>query len=172
MRRTLPLLVLTALMLAPGLRPAAASDVAWRSWDDGMREARATGKPVLVDVYTNWCGWCKRLDRDVYSRADVQGYLSRKVVPIKLNAEGREAASWQGQSHSSRSLAGKLGVKGYPTILFFDAKGGSLGGVSRYVPPDEMMLMLRFVGDGHAGRGEKFEDFARTARSGAPGARR
>jgi thioredoxin-related protein len=174
MKRRLPFLALGALVAVLVLGPAGASaEVAWRSWDEGMREARTTGRPVLVDVYTNWCGWCKRLDRDVYSRADVQDYLSRKVVPIKLNAEGREAASWQGRAYNSRSLAAKLGVSGYPTILFFDPRGGSLGGVASYVTPEQMMSMLHFVGDGHAQRGEKYEDFLRAAERGvAPGARR
>ena len=160
-----------ALLLGPA--PAArAAAPAWRSWDAGLREAGATRRPLLVDVYTDWCGWCKRMDREVYSRADVQDYLSRKFVVVKLNAESDDAARFQGRTFTSRSLAAYFGVSGYPTTVFLDAKGAPLGNLPGYAPPDNFLMLLRFIGDGHAARGEKYEDFVRDAKSGAAGARR
>ena len=166
-------LVLAALAVTLLPQPAGASGgPAWRSWDAGLREAGTSGRPMLVDVYTNWCGWCRRLDQDVYARADVQDYLARKFVSVKLDAEGRETASYQGKAYTSRTLAARLDVTGYPTILFFSAKGAYLGGVARYVSPEEMLLLLRYVGDGHAERGETFEQFKRGAQAAATRPRR
>src|SRR5205823_6065945 len=85
----------------------------WRTWDAGLREASGAKRPILVDVYTNWCGWCKRMDRDVYSRADVQDYLSRRFVLIKLNAEAPDAAAYEGPVYTSRSLAARFRVSGF-----------------------------------------------------------
>lgn len=145
---------------------------AWRSWDAGLREAGTSGRPVLVDVYTGWCGWCKRMDRDVYARADVQNYLARKFVTVKLDAESNEAARYEGRAYTSRTLAAQFGVTGYPTTLFLSAKGVPLGNIPGYSPPEDFLLLLRFVGDGHAGRGESLEDFLRTAKAGKAGPRR
>jgi thioredoxin-related protein len=172
MRRVL-LLVLCALAVTFPPRTAHASGgPAWRSWDAGMHEAAASGRPVLVDVYTDWCGWCRRMDRDVYARADVQEYLSRRFVTVKLDAESDANARYQGRVYSSRSLAAAFGVTGYPTTLFFGAKGTYLGRFPGYWPSQDFLLLLRFVGEGRAERGERLEDFLRGARAGAAGGRR
>ena len=157
------------LFLLPSL---AAADPAWRPWDAGLREAAAAGRPVLVDVYTDWCGWCKRMDRDVYARADVQNYLARRFVTVKLDAESNATARYEGRTYTLRTLAARFGVTGYPTTLFLGVKGNYLGNSPGYMPPQDFLLQLRFVGDGHAERGESFEDFLRAAKSGGARPRR
>jgi thioredoxin-related protein len=140
--------------------PARAA-VTWRGWDAGLSESGKSGRPVLVDVYTDWCGWCKRMDRDVYARSEVQDYLSRKFVVVKLNAEGNESVKYQGKGYTARTLAAFFGVTGYPTTIFLSGKGAHLGNVPGYIPPDRFLLLLRFIGDGHAEKGESFDEFAR-----------
>jgi thioredoxin-related protein len=159
---------LCAMAVAFFLLPASAlaGGPAWRSWDAGLREAGTSGRPVLVDVTTGWCGWCKRMDRDVYARADVQGYLARKFVTVKLDAESDAAARYEGRAYTSRALAARLDVTGYPTTIFLSAKGEHLGSVPGYLPPEDFLPLLRFIGDGHAARGEKFADFLRVTRAG------
>jgi thioredoxin-related protein len=155
-----------ALAVTLFFHPASAlAGPAWRSWDAGLREAGTSGRPVLVDVYTDWCGWCKRMDRDVYARADVQDYLARKFVTVKLDAESKAVARYEGRAYTSRTLAARFGVTGYPTTLFLSAKGAQLGNVPGYSPPEDFLLLLRFVGDGHAARGERLEDFLRAAKA-------
>ena len=99
-------LSLAALLLLPGLvGPAAAGTapgVSWRSWDRGLEEARVSGRPVLVDGYTDWCGWCRRMEADVYSRPEVRDYLSRKFVTVKLDAEAPDPARYEGRAFTSR----------------------------------------------------------------------
>lgn len=131
----------------------------WRSWDQGLSEARASGHPVLVDVYTDWCGWCRRMDADVYSRADVREYLSRHFVTVKLNAESSENASYQGRTMSSRVLAAGFRVSGYPTTIFLRPDGQHLVNVPGYVPAERFLVLLQFVGEGHLERGEDFQEF-------------
>jgi thioredoxin-related protein len=154
------------------LPTSALAGPAWRSWDAGLREAGTSGRPVLVDVYTDWCGWCKRMDRDVYARADVQDYLGRKFVTVKLDAESNDSARYEGRAYTSRTLAARFGVTGYPTTLFLSAKGAHLGSVPGYSQPQDFLLLLRFIGDGHAARGEKLDDFLRAAKAGKARPRR
>ena len=67
---------LAALLLLPGLdgqaAAVAAPGVSWRNWDRGLEEASGSGRPILVDVYTDWCGWCRRMEADVYSRPEIR----------------------------------------------------------------------------------------------------
>ena len=54
----------------------------WHQWDEGVAATQASGKYVLVDVYTDWCGWCKKMDRAVYGHPQVQQLLAASFVLI------------------------------------------------------------------------------------------
>lgn len=77
---------------------------------DGMKAAQAQNKPVMVDFYADWCGWCKKLDKDVYSQPGVIA-LSQKFVAVKVNTDKYPDDSK------------KYGVQGLPTIVFFKPNG-------------------------------------------------
>ena len=147
-------LLCAALLLATSAR---AMD--WKDWNSGLSAAAGANRPVLVDVYTDWCGWCKRMDRDVYARPEVAAYLAAHFVTVRLNAESAEAVTYQGRSGTARSLASQFGVSGYPTTVFLTARGEHLVNVPGYVAPDRFMQLLRYIGDGHMDRGEKWEAF-------------
>ena len=138
--------------------------LAWRSWDEGLRQSKELGRPVLIDVYTDWCGWCKRMDRDVYSRADVRRYLADSFVIVRLDGEGDEPARYEGRTFTSRTLAARFRVSGYPTTVFLKPGGDHIVNVPGYVPGDRFLLLLRYVGDGHLARGESFEAFVKAAK--------
>lgn len=146
-------------------RPVAAGpdEEFWRSWNDGLREASTSQRPILVDVYTDWCGWCKRMDRDVYSREDVREYLSRRFVTVKLNAESAKQAFYEGKNLSARALAARFRVSGYPTTVFLKSGGEHMVNVPGYVEGDRFLLLLRYIGDGHLDRGVKFQDYVKRA---------
>ncbi len=157
-----PLLVLLAATLAPaGAR--AAGELRWRGFDAGLREARSTGRPVLVDVVTDWCRYCKMMDRDVYSRADVREYLSQRFIPVRLDAEGAQVVSYEGRSFTGRTLSQRFRVNGYPTTIFLKADGGHLVNVPGYLPADQFLVLMRYVAEGALERGEDWEAYARKA---------
>lgn len=132
---------------------------AWATWDAGLARAREQKRFVVVDVYTDWCGWCKRMDADVFARADISGYLDSKFVSIKLDAESDATMTHLGKSYTARDLALAFGVSGYPTLLFLTPEGELMTSVPGYVPHEKFLLILRYLGDGHLDRGVKFEDY-------------
>src|SRR5205823_14061772 len=125
----------------------------------------ASGRPVLVDVYTDWCGWCRRMERDVYARSDVRDYLAKRFVTVKLNAESESAAQYEGEATTARALASRFRVTGYPTTIFLKADGQHLVNVPGYVPADRFLLLLRYIGDGALDRGQSFDDFQKSAQT-------
>ena len=150
-------------LLATPVIAAEPSPVNWQSWDPGLRVAVKTQRPVLVDVYTDWCGWCRRMDRDVYAQSDVRDYLARRFVTVKLNAEANDEASYEGKQYTSRTLAGRFRVSGYPTTIFLRPNGEHLVNVPGYVPADRFLLLLRYIGEGAMDRGQSFDDFTKNA---------
>jgi len=164
-KHSLPWLLLALALVAGALAPdrLAAGEVAgWTTWNAGLKRAADTQRPVVVDVYTDWCGWCKRMDRDVYTRSDVRSYLSTHFVAVRLDAEGAEAATYDGHSYTGRTLAKRFGISGYPTTIFLRPNGEHLVNVPGYVPADQFLLLLRYIGDGHMDRGESFDQFAKS----------
>lgn len=159
--------LLIVLLCVPPAGAAPAAGPVWRSWDRGLAEARSTGRPVLVDVYTEWCGWCRRMEAEVYTRPDVRDYVSRKFVTVKLDAEAEDPARFEGRSFTSRSLAARFNVSGYPTTIFL-APGGDhhLVNVPGYVDAQRFLLVLRYIGDGHMERGVTFQDFMKQESAG------
>ena len=152
--------LMLAFLLACGTPLSAAAQVQWRDWSAGVKDAEASKRPILVDVYTDWCGWCKRMDRDVYARPEVREYLNKRFVAVKLDAEDETAATYEGRKYSHRTLAARFRVTGYPTTIFLRAGGDHIANVPGYVPPDRFLLLLKYIGDGHLDRGVSFETFS------------
>ena len=95
----------------------------YHSFAEALAEAKSQNKLVFADVYTDWCGWCKRLDRDTFSDPAMVAYLSEKYICVKVNAEnGKE----------NIKLAEDAEVTGFPTGLVFKSGGELLGKVSGY----------------------------------------
>jgi thioredoxin-related protein len=158
----LALLVLPVLAGVAGAAPA----VEWKGWNAGLSAASSSHRPVVVDVYTDWCRWCKQMDREVYGRAEVAQYLSAHFVTVKLDAESGETVSYQGRNMTARSLASSFDVSGYPTTIFLAANGEHLVNVPGYVEPAKFLLLLRYIGDGHMERGVKWEDYVKKSGGG------
>lgn len=97
--------------------------ISWaKSLDAATRAARSGKKLVLVDFYTDWCGYCKKLEAEVFPDPRVVKAVGA-VVPVRLNAE-REGTA----------LAQKFGVTSFPTLLFLDETGGEVTRINGYIP--------------------------------------
>jgi thioredoxin-related protein len=97
-----------------------------------LKAAKSQGKPVMMDFYTEWCGWCKKLDSDTYSNANVSA-AAKKFICVKIDAEKQPA------------LASKYGVAGFPTIIFLSSNGGIISKVPGFLPPDQFLAMMNKI---------------------------
>ena len=95
--------------------PAGAID--WRASFDAAKQSAADGQVIFVDVYTDWCGWCKVMDRQVYTDPGVRSFASKHVF-VKLNAEDNA----EGTKFARRNR-----VQGFPTLLVYSRDGKLIG---------------------------------------------
>lgn len=108
----------------------AANAVNWlASFDAAMATARDKNLPVMVDFYTDWCGWCKRLDSDTYVDGQVVA-AARGFVSVKVNAD------------VDRATATRYGITGFPTILFVDSMGNEIHRIVGYRPPQAFLAEM------------------------------
>ncbi len=112
--------VLTVLILTIVITTAAAEEIEWiLSYDKALTKAGETNKPIMIDFYTDWCGWCKKLDKNTYIDSAVVA-KSSEFVSVKINAE------------KDRKSAAAHGVSSYPTILFLDKTGKEIWRINGY----------------------------------------
>lgn len=125
--KTLKLFVagLTILFLSASFKPAPQS-LTWMNFNDGYALAKKKNKIMLVDVYTDWCGWCKRMDRDTYEKEEIIATLSKDFVVIKFNPEIQGVTyKYDGKEYNGPQLAAAISnnqINGYPTTVFIQPK--------------------------------------------------
>lgn len=134
------------------------SELSWVSFDEGALLAKQQNKKLLVDVYTDWCSWCKKMDSDVYSNPEVIKLMQAKFIPVKLNAESSRNLTFDGRALTEAQFAGAVGVTGYPTTLFLHSDAKPITSLPGYLPADRFADVLRYIGDDHY-KTVSFQDF-------------
>lgn len=117
----------------------------WLSIAEAVEAVRADSSVLLLHTYAKWCGWCARLDNEVYTDDDVQAYLAEHFAVARLDIESDEAVSFFGRDLTFRDLAGAFQVTGTPTTVFFEADGTYITKLPGYAPADQFYLVLRYV---------------------------
>jgi thioredoxin-like negative regulator of GroEL len=126
---------LVAFALA-GSGPAGHS-VRWEHrLEDALKKARATQKPVLVDFWADWCGWCHRLDQTTYVDPQVVKLMGAEFVSVKIDTEAGKRSS---------EIAYKYNVQSLPTIAFVSPGGRTIDKLSTYQGPGPFLQTLESV---------------------------
>ena len=114
-------------------------------------------KKIFIDVYTDWCGWCKRMDKATFQNAEVAAYMNANYYNVKFDAEQRESVVIldntfkfipQGNRGYHELAAALLnGKMSYPTVVFMNDKFELLSPVPGYQEPTGFLQVAKFFGD-------------------------
>ena len=122
--------ILTCVGLLWGFHLSASAQVKWHSIEEAA-DAKIGTRIYLVDFYTDWCGYCKKMDRETFSDATVAKIINKYYYPVKFNAESRNTFTWFGTPYApasgrSRAHSFARGIQGYPTSVLYLANGSPL----------------------------------------------
>lgn len=130
-----------------GTRKKNKQKITWNSFDKGTELARKENKFLVVDFYTDWCHWCKVMDKETYGNIDVIKYAQKNVVMAKINAETKEKFRFKNAFYTGRELTMMFGVRGFPATVFLDSKGDFITLVSGFIQADEFNFILKYLSE-------------------------
>ena len=129
--------------------------IQWYSWEEALALSETSPKKVFVDVYTSWCGWCKKMDRTTFKDPKVVKYLNDNFYAVKFDAEQKEPIIFNGKTFEFMN-AGRRGVHqlayalldgrmGYPAFVMLDESFARIMISPGYKVTDQLMKELVFA---------------------------
>lgn len=154
-----------------------AQEIKWMSMNEALEAQQKKPKKIFMDAYTEWCGPCKMLDKNTFSNKDVIRYVNKHYYPVKFNAEGTDTVNYKERvfrndnyvpnkrgRNNTHDFTLALGVRAYPSLVFFDETGNLIGPIPGYRTPQELEIFLKlFSGEEYKNitTQEAYQEYAR-----------
>ena len=143
-------------------------EINWLTLAEVEEKLKEQPRPVLIDLYTDWCGWCKVMDKKTYANTSVAQYINEKFYAVKLNAESRSNFIWKGktyafnQQYKTNDIAIYLtgGQLSYPTTVFIPANSNEPQPIAGMLEVKDMELIATYFGEDKYGK-IPFDNYAR-----------
>ena len=152
MKRTL--LTFGILILLAGYGLAQEDGVKWLTIQQAQELNKKEPRKFFIDVYTDWCGWCKKMDQTTYKDPVVAKILNTKFYPVKFNAESKEPVEFAGHKFEYQSNGGRgshqlaiallQGKLAFPSVAYLDEKLQLLTVVPGYFTAEGLEPILQY----------------------------
>ncbi len=136
-----------------------AQEIHWMSMEEALAAQEKNPKKIFMDVYTDWCGPCRLLDKKTFHNPDVAKYVNENFYAVKFNAEGTESFDYQGNHfsnpnyvegkrgrNSQHQFATALKVRGYPSMVFFDENSNLIFPITGFHDVQQLEVFLKLMG--------------------------
>lgn len=171
-----PLLFL--LLISGSILQAQDTKIKWISFEQAIELNEVTPKKFLIDVYTDWCGWCKRMDATTFTNPVIVNYINEYYWPIKLNAERKDTVVLGDQLFVNENPSGKRnphqlavallnGKMSYPSIVYLDENVELLQAVGGYHDAVGIEPIIKYFGE-NAYRKTPWEEYTKNFDSALP----
>ena len=174
MKKVIGVFALVIAIICVSFKPAKDKDtVNWIGFKELKAQYAAHPKPILIDMYTSWCGWCKEMDRTTYKNQKLVDYINDHYYAVRFDAETNEAIEFNGKTYNynPRYRANDLAVflaaeqLEFPTTFFLAEMSSRQSTWSGYMSAKEMEAPLRYYVEGVRAKMD-YETFARGMKKG------
>jgi thioredoxin-related protein len=132
-------------------------EVKWYSIEQAIELNKKEPRKIMVDVYTDWCGWCKKMDKETFSQPVIAAYLNSHFYPVKFNAESLDPIEFNGKQFINEgkgprpahqfAVALLNGQLSYPSVAYINEKLELLGTIPGYLTANQIEPLLNFIVD-------------------------
>jgi thioredoxin-related protein len=131
--------------------------IKWLTIEEAAEKMKQEPRKLVIDVYTDWCGWCKKMDKETFTDAGVAALVNEHFYAVKLDAEGKAPIKLKGKTfnfkpeYKAHELAVALlnGQMSFPTTVYLDEQMNMLTPVPGYLDAKNMTQILRYFGENH-----------------------
>jgi len=134
-----------------------AQTIEWLTFEEAIALHKKAPKKILIDVYTDWCGYCKKMERVTYENETIASLVNNYFYPVKFNAEQKENLIYNGKTYSFiqkgrkgfHEFAAELlnGKMSYPSTVFLGNDASLLDKIPGYLNPQLMEKILVYLGE-------------------------
>jgi thioredoxin-related protein len=135
-------------------QPAPAK-VKWYTIQEALELNKKTPKKFLIDVYTEWCGWCKRMDAQTFTDPVIAEFINTNFYPVKFDAESKDPVVFQGQTFVNKGVGSRPthqfaeallnGQMSYPSIAYLTSDLQLIGAIPGYRGPADIEPLLNYI---------------------------
>jgi thioredoxin-related protein len=131
--------------------------IKWYTIQEAEALSKQNPRKIMIDVYTDWCGWCKKMDAETFSHPVIAEFINNHYYAVKLNAESTTEITFNGNTYKFVAQNGKgyhelaagllNGRLSFPSIAYLNEKLELLGAVPGYRGPSDMEPLLNYIAE-------------------------
>lgn len=150
-------------------------DINWMSFEEALALNEKEPKLIFVDVFTEWCGWCKKMDASTFKEAHIVKYMNENYYCVKLDAEGSDPITYFGKTYINPNPGGRRSTHqiaavllqnkmSYPSYVFLNEESKMLTVAKGYLAAEKFDPIIHWFGE-RAYLNEKFDVYSKSFKS-------
>jgi thioredoxin-related protein len=121
----------------------AQEQIQWMKFEEAVAANANNPKMILVDVYTDWCGWCKKMDKETFTDPQVIAHFQKNFYAVKLNAEDtKRKFPFMGRTFTEAEMAASMRVNSYPNFVVIEPGLQNIAQLPGYRGPEDFLAGL------------------------------
>lgn len=152
--------IFSSLAFLPGpIADSTVEDIEWMTWEEVADQVGDSQKKTLFNIYTDWCGWCKRMDQQTFNAPGIAEYINANFYPVRFDAERKAPITYKEKTYGYvasgkrgyHEFAAELlrGRMSFPSVVFIDEEGNLLQSIVGYKSPEEFERILTYFAEDH-----------------------